>query len=448
MALIPSRDKKIVVVGLGYVGLPLACKFAEVGFTVIGLDVDGRKVKLVNQGQSPIEGEEPGLFSLIEKVVNAGNLRATTNPEAIREAQFIIIAVQTPFDTQSKEPLYRALVNATETVGEYMNEGVLVVVESTVAPTTLKNIVKPILEEKSGLTAGKGFNLASCPERVMPGKLLHNLVNLDRVVGGYTPECGERARQLYGTVVRGRIDVVDSTTAELVKTVENAYRDVQIAFANEIALLCEHVGVDVYKVRELVNRVPERNMHLPGTGVGGHCIPKDSWLLIYGTRGNYQPRILTTARDINEYMPHHVAELTLEGFRRAGKSIAGSKIVVLGLAYLPNSDDTRNSPTIPLVNDLVLRNARVHVHDPYVTDQEALVSEVVLTQNLEEAMVGADALVVSTRHSVYEELTLEDLERLMNHPLIIIDGRNLFSDLKPSEKLIYLGVGRVFFNSV
>ncbi len=438
-----AEDKQIVVVGLGYVGLPLACEFANKGFKVTGLDIIQEKVDLINQGISPISGNEPELPELLKKVVANGSLQATTDPSCIKTADTVIISVQTPFDVSKKEPLYSALMKAAATVGKRLKKGAMVIVESTVAPTTLKNIVKPILERESGLHAGQDFNLASCPERVTPGKLLHNLRYVNRVIGGYTEKCGERARKLYSHIVQAEIDVVDSTTAELVKTVENAYRDVQIAFANEIALLCENVGVDVFKVRELVNKVPERNMHIPGTGVGGHCIPKDSWLLIYGTKGGYYPKLLITARDINEYMPHHVAELTHEAFREAGKEINGAKIAILGLSYLPESDDIRNTPTLPLIHDLYMVGANIFCHDPYVKNVDRYNHEFTLSHNLEETIANADAVVISTLHKVYKSLKLEDIKAKMAPNPIIVDGRNLFTrKLAESAGFIYKGVGK------
>ncbi|MFX1253558.1 MAG: nucleotide sugar dehydrogenase [Promethearchaeota archaeon] len=435
-------EKTITVVGLGYVGLPLACKFAEVGFQVTGIDIDTHKLELISKGKSPIEGNEPGLAELVKTVVSNGGLKVTTDYKVIQNSDVIIIAVQTPFDTQRKEPFYHALVSASEDVAKHLKTGSLLVVESTVAPTTMKNIVLPILEQNSGLKAGKDFNLASCPERVMPGKLLSNLVTMNRIIGGHTPDCGERAKKLYKTIVKGEIDVVDSTTAELVKTVENAYRDVQIAFANEIALLCEHIGVDVYKVRELVNKVPNRYMHYPGSGVGGHCIPKDSWLLIYGTKGSYQPKLLVTARDVNEHMPHHLAELVFEAFKRVDKPIVGAKVAVLGLAYLPDSDDTRNSPTYPLTDTLLLRGAQVFIHDPFVKKDDAISKKAQLGQNLEETLQNADALVISTLHSEYQQLSPETIKKYLNDPPIIVDGRNLFEEPLDSWKIIYFGIGK------
>jgi UDP-N-acetyl-D-mannosaminuronic acid dehydrogenase len=252
----------IGVVGIGYVGIAVATKFAEMGNQVIGFDIVEEKINLVNKGKMPIKGEEPRLPELIEKVHKSGNLTATNDFGLLHKCQIIIIAVETPFDVVRKRPLYFSLRKACEDVGKYLKKGNLVIIESTLAPRTTDTIIKPILEKVSKLKVGEDFNLCHAPERVMPGKLLYNLENLDRIIGGVTKECAERARILYKEIVKGEIDVSTPIMAEMVKTVENAYRDVQIAFANEIALLSEPLGIDVFALREFVNKSPGRNIEI------------------------------------------------------------------------------------------------------------------------------------------------------------------------------------------
>jgi UDP-N-acetyl-D-mannosaminuronic acid dehydrogenase len=440
---VPFRDanltmKKLVVVGLGYVGLPVALKFAEAGYHVSGIDIDEQKVKLINEGASPIEGHEPGLSELLERIIKSRKMIATTDYNPISEADYVLIVVETPFSLRSKEPLYTSLKSATRSVAQNLRKDTLVIIESTIAPGTISTIVQPILEEESGLKAGTDFFLASAPERVMPGKLLQNLVTLDRVVGGIDEESTKQAISLYSSIVEGELYHTDALTAEVVKTTENAYRDVQIAFANEVALLCENLGVDVYKVRELVNRSPFRNMHLPGAGVGGHCLPKDSWLLAFGSRGKYEPRLLAIAREINDGMPHHMSDLCESALREAGRRIYGSKIAILGLAYLENADDTRNSPAFMLVKALEILGAQPIVHDPYVKSSD----DVVLTNDIEEALRDANCVALVTAHDEYRKIDLENTKKLMQTP-IIIDGRNLFNKQECIDKgFIYKGVGR------
>ncbi|MHA1780178.1 MAG: nucleotide sugar dehydrogenase, partial [Candidatus Thorarchaeota archaeon] len=230
----------------------------------------------------------------------------------------------------------------------------------------------------------------------------------------------------------------DALTAEVVKTTENAYRDVQIAFANEIALLCENIGVDVYNVRDLVNRSPHRNMHLPGAGVGGHCLPKDSWLLAFGARGRHQPRLLALAREINDGMPRHMAELCEDALGQAGKSLYGAKVAVLGIAYLENSDDTRNSPAFTLIKALEVLGAQPIVHDPYVTE----VNGIEIVRDLDEAIEGADCIALVTAHSEYFNIKLPHLKSIMRTP-VIVDGRKVFNkDECEQQGFIFRGIGR------
>ena len=424
---------RLVVLGLGYVGLPVACLFAEAGFPVVGLDVDEGKVLAINRGLCPIEGDEPGLPELVRRVVEAGKLSATTDYGVCREAQIVLVAVETPVDEATKQPRYRALRAALTDLGKNLSPGTMVIVESTVAPGTMSGLVQPLLEESSGLRVSENFYLVHCPERVMPGKLLRNLRHMHRVVGGMSPEAAGLAVRFYRHVVQADLDPTDCLTAELVKTMENAYRDVQIAFANEMALLCEDVGADVWRVRELVNKSPHRDVHLPGAGVGGHCIPKDPWLLIANASDGFQPRLIPTARAVNDGMPHHVAELTVDALEEAGLEIEGAWVAVLGYAYLENSDDTRNSPSEILVNRLEELGAQVRIHDPWVREYQGDLADVVR---------DCDAVVVMVAHDAYRELGLAGLRELVAHP-VLVDGRNVFlPEQVQATGWIYRGVGR------
>ncbi|MFW9794253.1 MAG: nucleotide sugar dehydrogenase [Candidatus Thorarchaeota archaeon] len=430
--------KNLVVIGLGYVGLPVASRFAEEGFNVTGIDIVPEKVKMVNNGECPIEGNEPGLPELVRSVVSKGTLKASLSYDAVRDSDYVLIVVETPFDLRSKEPYYSALRAATKSVGQNLSKGTLVIIESTVSPGTTNKIVLPILEEESGLKAGTDFLLATAPERVMPGKLLYNLKNLDRTIGGINEESVNKAFELYKHIVEGELYLTDSLTAEVVKTTENAYRDVQIAFANEVALMCEILDVDVYRVRELVNKSPFRNMHLPGAGVGGHCLPKDSWLLAFGAKGKYEPRLLATAREINDGMPRHVSQLCEDALRQAGRRMYGSKITVLGLAYLENSDDTRNSPAFTLIKALEVVGALPVVHDPYVEESNGLKP----VSDLKSALKDSDCLVLVTAHDEYTSLDLNEVKKLMKTP-VIVDGRKVFDKEECISKgFIYRGVGQ------
>ena len=417
IARIDDRSATVGVVGLGYVGLPVACTFAKAGFRVIGVDRDAARVADVAAGRNPIEGVEPGLAELLADVVRSGRLTATEDARALREADVITVSVETPVDDDHR-PRYEALRAACHSIGSSLRRGALVIVESTITPGTIDRIVRPILEKESGLRAGTDYSVGHCPERVMPGRLLANLRAMSRVCGGDTPETAAVMASFYRTVVEGELDETDCVTAELVKTAENAYRDVNIAFANEVALICEDVGGDVWRVRELVNKSPGRLMLMPGAGVGGHCIPKDPWLLAASASDGAPARLIPAARAVNDSMPDHVRDLVEALLRDAGRTLSSAKIAVLGYAYLEASDDTRNSPSAVLVRSLRAAGAQVAIHDPYVRD---------FAGSVEAAANGADAIVVMVRHPEYGRLDLRSLRRVVRTPLLI-DARAMLDE--------------------
>lgn len=450
----------VVVIGMGYVGIPCAALFADVeGFRVIGVQRRSRrsgwKIDALNAGQSPFGGDEPGLQELVRRVaLEKRTFRVTDDIAVCREADVILIDVQTPVDGD-RVPQYESLREAAAGAGKHMRKGTLVIVESTVAPGTTQHVVRPILERESGMKAGRDFWLAFSYERVMPGKLLEYLVNFPRVVGGIDEESTRRAAEFYRHVVKREITPTDCLTAEVAKTVENTYRDVNIAFANEMALVCESLGVDVFEVRQLVNARPDRHMHIPGAGVGGHCLPKDPWLLnhganCYGYRG-VKSELLAVARRINDSMPLHMAELVKDALASVGRSVEGSRVAVLGLAYLENSDDTRNTPSAPLIKVLSALGAEIIAHDPYVRqdDYEMLDlggmqtdGRVSYTQDLGAALAGADCAVIVTKHVDYVNGSLIAMAPKMRTPLVV-DGRGCLDPKTcAASGITYWGLGR------
>ncbi|MDH4123999.1 MAG: nucleotide sugar dehydrogenase [Thermoplasmata archaeon] len=428
--------EKAAVIGMGYVGIPLACLLAKSGVKVTGIDIDRKRVELINKGEYPLKGDEPNLPEMLNEVVNTGLLRASTDFECCEDAQAIFICVDTPIDDK-KKPIMNRLISAVDKVGSNLCKDSLIVVESTVAPGTMRNKVLPLLEKNSGMKAGKEFYLAHCPERVMSGKLIFNLVNLDRVLGGLDEKSTDIAKKWYEPIMKGNIHTTDMTTAEVVKTSENTYRDVQIAFANEVALICEKLGIDAFEVRKLVNTSPFRDMHLPGAGVGGHCLPKDPWLLVHGGK-DADPQLIPTARKVNDRMPEHVAELVLKAMEEAKldkrKDIT---IAILGYSFLENSGDSRNSPA-KIVIDRLHKKYNIAVHDPFAEED----GKVEIVRNLDKVLRNADCAVFLTRHKEYLNLKLEDIAKSMKNK-IIIDGRNIF-DKKKAERLgfIYKGIGK------
>jgi len=348
----------------------------------------------------------------------------------------VFICVDTPIN-ENKDPRFTHLINAIEQVGGNISAGVLVVVESTIAPGTMRGMILPALEKKSGLKTGRDLFLAHCPERVMSGKLLNNLKNVDRVLGGFDKRSTEMAIEWYTPIMKAKLHTTDMTSAEVAKTAENAYRDVQIAFANEVGLICEKLGLDAFEIRRLVNTCPFREMHVPGAGVGGHCLPKDPWLLVYGGK-EADPKLIPAARKVNDSMPAHVAEMAVEAMKEIGiKRGKGTCVAVFGLAFLDNSGDTRNSPASSVIKQLKGKY-RVIGHDPYVTEFEG----VEIVRDLDAALKMADCAIFLTRHKEYTMLTLDRIASLMRHR-IIIDGRNGFDKYRAEElKIKYKGIGK------
>jgi UDP-N-acetyl-D-mannosaminuronic acid dehydrogenase len=430
---------KIVVVGLGYVGIPAAALLADVkGHYVTGLQRrskrSGWKIDVLNSGKSPFEGVEPGLDELIARVVKKGTFRATDDIEVLREADIILIDVQTPTDSQNM-PQYISLREVSKNIGERIKRGTLVVVESTVAPGTTQNLVQTIIEKESGLKGGVDFDLAFSYERVMPGKLIEFIANMPRVVGGVTPQATKRAVDFYSTICKRKIYTTDTLSAELAKTIENAYRDVNIAFANEMAMVCESLGVNIYEIIDLINARHDRQMHIPGAGVGGHCLPKDPWLLRYGLYeyGSWkiEPEFISLARRVNDHMPIHMADLVENAVNAKGIALQDANVTILGIAYLEDSDDTRNTPAAPLVATLQSRGAKVRLHDPYVKEWEFGPQKV--ESDIMKAAKGADCLALVTKHSEYFSLDLDSIKKIMRTPSIV-DGRNVFDAKKLENK--------------
>jgi len=443
----------VCVIGMGYVGIPMAVLLADVDdFYVTGIQRrsqrSGWKIDWLNQGKNPYKGDEPGLDELIERVVRNEKFKVTDKYDAVNDADYILIDVQTPVDDE-KIPRYASLLDVSHKIANHMKKGVTIILESTVAPGTTDNVVQAILEEKSGLQRGKDFYLVFSFERVMPGKLLEYITDFPRVIGGGCEEANEKAKYLYGKVVKKELQVTDTLTAELTKCIENAYRDVNIAFANEMALLCEDFNRNIFEMINLINHRHDRMMHYPGSGVGGHCLTKDPWLLLYGfnkyTERSHESKIkiIPDSRKINDFMPYHMVELMENVFRESHRVVDNIKVVLLGVSYKANTDDTRNTPTENIINVLRSRyhshNIVYIAHDPYVTKRDYNLTE--LTNDFDKAVVNADVLIFTTNHSEYYDINLDDLKKKIKTP-IIIDGRNIFDKKLVEEKgFIYRKVG-------
>ncbi len=457
--------RTIGVVGMGYVGIPAAVLFAEVPQyrMVYGFQRDsatsGYKISMLNRGESPLGGDEPGLAALIQKVVAAGKFSCTADFSQIASCDAVTIAIQTPFlDPSDLLPDFSALEEGIRLTGRHLSRGTLVVIESTVTPGTTAGIARRILEEESGMVAGRDFGLAHAPERVMVGRLIRNLQDHDRVVGGIDDASTARACELYSPIlVQGRIIPMSATAAEVEKTAENTFRDLQIAAANQLALYCEAMGVNFYDVREGIASLKEegvtRAILWPGAGVGGHCLTKDTYHLERGVKvlgrdldwPEGERSLFLSARAINDFMPAHMFHLTRDGLARAGKGVACSRVAILGWAFIPNSDDARNTPSEVFRDIVVSSGGEVSVHDPWVEDYPG----VTLSRDFGQVIGGADAVAIFTGHREYFSLDPAWLREATGHPHpVIVDGRNVIDpDAFIREGWVYKGIGRGDKNS-
>lgn len=379
----------LCVLGLGYIGLPTASTFATHGLSVIGVDINPRVVGLLQRGEIHIQ--EPGLRALVEEAFQSGNLRVSGAPEP---AEAFIIAVPTPILDDKKADM--AFVRtAAESIAPHLRRGSLVVLESTSPPQTTLRLVAPILE-RSGLRAGPDFHLAYTPERVLPGRILTELTENARVIGGVDRASAEAGRDLYATFVRGDILLTDATTAEMVKLMENTFRDVNVALANEFSRLAERFGVDVWEAVALANRHPRVSILRPGPGVGGHCISVDPWFLVEAASD--LSCLIRQARQVNDDQPAHAAGL----IERALGGLSGRRIAALGLAYKPDVDDLRESPAIQVAAALAGAGARVRTYEPFVPAAEVPGCEP--APSLEAALHEAEAVALLVDHRALREV--------------------------------------------
>ncbi|MBV1817557.1 nucleotide sugar dehydrogenase [Anaerosalibacter bizertensis] len=409
---------KITVIGLGYIGLPTAVMFAKNGVDVVGYDVNKKVLTALNQGEIIIE--EPGLKELVKEVVNNKKLRGVNE---IGESDVFIVSVPTPIN-EDKTANMKYVKQATESVSKHIKKGDIFVLESTSPPGTIEEIILPILS-KTGLNIGEDIFVAYSPERVLPGRVIQELVENDRLIGGVNEKSAQKVKEVYSVFVKGNIYLTDSKTAEMCKLMENTYRDVNIALANELAITCEEMGINAWEVIELSNKHPRVNIHQPGPGVGGHCLAVDPWFIVEKQK---EGEIIRMSREINDDMPIHVLK-TLKNILKNKKA----KIAILGISYKPNIDDMRESPIIKLI-DMILEktNYRLSIHDPYVSKFNTKIEDI-MVDSVEEAVEGADIMVLGVNHDKYRDLDFDKIADLMNVKHIY-DTRN-FLDQQMLEKL-------------
>ncbi len=424
------NDKKIAVIGLGYVGLPLALLADKKGYDVVGILRDPKKARLINKREMPFKDVR------LAKELRESNLKATIDYKKIKGASIIIICVPTPVH-EDYTPNLGPIKSACNSIATVLQKGQLVILESTVNPGVSEDTVLPLLEEGSGLKAGEDFYLAHCPERINPGDPKWTVENINRVVGGLETVSLEKAATFYTSILTGKVKKMASLKeAEACKVVENSFRDINIAFVNELALSFDKLNIDVKNVIDGAATKPFAFMaHYPSCGVGGHCIPVDPYYLIeYAKAHGFDHDFLALARRINNKMPAFTIENVMNGLNSIKIALNGAKVAVLGLAYKANIDDDRESPSYEVIKHLKEMGAEVAVFDPYLPGKSSV-------KSLDEALDGAQAVVITTSHNEFKALTPKDF--LTRNIKVIVDGKNCMQkDLFTDAGIIYKGIGR------
>lgn len=411
-----NRTAKVGILGLGYVGLPLAVVFAEAGYTVTGIDPDQRKVDSLKNKVSHIQDVSS---EQVARLVSSGKLSATTDFSALMEMDAVSICVPTPL-RKTGDPDLSYILSATEELAKYMHPDMVVVLESTTYPGTTREILLPKLSEESGLTPGENFFLAFSPERVDPGRKDWTTLNTPKVIGGITPACSEVAGIWYAQALQSVVPVSSAEVAEMAKLLENTFRMINIGLVNEMAIMCNRLGVDVWEVIDAAATKPFGFMKFtPGPGLGGHCIPIDPLYLSWRLRSlNYTARFIELASEINTGMPRYVVNLAQDALNEHQKSLKGSRILVLGAAYKPDIDDVRESPALDVIGLLIQKGALVEYHDPFIPSLRHDGWNLNSVSDLMKAVDQADCVVVITNHSSYDYNVILEKARL------IVDTRN------------------------
>ena len=425
-----ARTARIGIVGLGYVGLPLALEFAQAGFHVTGLDLDVDKVAQLNSGRSYI----PGVTDAeIAPLVTAGRLNATDCYEALRMADAISICVPTPL-RKTRDPDMSFILNALESLLVVCRRGQLIVLESTTWPGTTTEIILPRLAER-GFVAGESIFVAFSPERIDPGNAEFGVRNTPRIVGGVTPECNEVAVALYSTAVDQVMQVSSPTVAEMTKLLENTFRAVNIGLVNEMALMCNRLDIDVWEVIEAAASKPFGFMpFFPGPGLGGHCIPVDPHYLSWKLKTlNYNARFIEVASEINTAMPLHVTQRITDALNDDSKAVRNARILVLGVAFKRDVDDTRESPALDVLALLLEKGADIRYHDPHVPQLRLPEGQLLRSQALDAGeLAAADCVVVITDHSAI------DWQLVVNHSALVVDTRHVVVGLQGTARVLSL----------
>lgn len=426
---IETKDLKVAVIGLGYVGLPLAVAFGKFGFTVTGIDVDLKKVAALNAGRSHVlDVPSESVLALIRRK----KFRATADYKALAGVDAAIICVPTPL-SKTKTPDMSFIVHATEKIATYLKKGQLIVLESTTYPGTTDEVMKPILE-KSGMKVEKDFFLAFSPERVDPGNKTYTTVSIPKVVGGVGPKSAKAASLLYGSVIRTIVEVSSARTAEMVKLLENTFRSVNIGLINEVAMMSNRLGIDIWEVIEAAKTKPFGFMPFyPGPGIGGHCLPIDPLYLSWKSRVHgYEAKMIELASSINESMPHYVVDRLSFLLNDRQVALKQAKVLILGVSYKKNIDDTRESPAIDVIEGLIEKGADISYTDPYVSSFH-LNGKTLKSKPLTSALLKKqNCVLILTDHSTF------DYASVVCHSRLVLDTRNTLRRHKASKNVYFL----------
>ncbi|MHC4756620.1 MAG: nucleotide sugar dehydrogenase [Planctomycetota bacterium] len=427
---IKERKTKVGVLGLGYVGLPLVREFASSGLKVLGFDIDDNKVQILNAGRSIIKHIP---HSQVKKMVDAGLFEATSNMSRLKTVDAVLVCVPTPL-TQNREPDMQFIIKSSETIVKYLRPGQLITFESTTYPGTTRELVVPILEN-SGLKAGKDFHIAYSPEREDPGNKNYTTKTIPKVIGGLTAKCLKMGVELYNAAIDTMVPVSSLEAAEAAKIVENVYRCINIAMINELKMVFDRMGIDVWEVIRAASTKPFGfKAFYPGPGLGGHCIPIDPFYLTWKAKQYGIPtRFIELAGEINTNMPHYVITKTMDALNEHKKSLKGSKVLVLGLAYKKDIDDLRESPSIELIELLREKGARVDYNDPYIprTHKQREHDLKMSSRKLSAKMLsGYDVVLISTDHSDY------DYGWIVRNSKLVVDTRNATAGVKSGRRKI------------
>lgn len=426
-----NKTARIAVLGMGYVGLPFSTVFASAGFDVTGIDPIAQKMEMLNRGESYILDVPT---SLAKKLVDDGKLRGTTDYSVLRDIDAVAICVPTPL-RHTGDPDLSFIISAAEGIAPYVHPGMVVVLESSTYPGTTRELVLPVLTEKSGLKIGEEIFLAFSPERVDPGREDWTTKNTPKVIGGMTEKCTEVSTAWYSQALDTVVPVSSTEVAEMTKLLENTFRMINIGFVNELTFMCDRLGVDVWEVIDAAATKPFGFMRFnPGPGLGGHCIPIDPMYLSWKMRSlNYTARFIELASEINTSMPRFVISRVQDALNDHGKPMKGSNVLVLGVAYKPDIDDLRESPAIDVIRLLQAKGARVSYHDPYIPRVREDDWEIESVNNLMKAVKEADCVVIVTNHKTY------DYAAILDQANVIVDTRNALGKMgKKSSKVVRL----------